>query len=174
MSSSDGYPEQTEANFKNPRDFFGQHRMRNKTLFSVFSTELRAERVKGIFEAYFSRFSIFRFSPDFAGAVTASWGRIWQNRRSFLSSTCPYSITSFSFRPGVIFEERITSERTPVSQKNGPFLITENFEFDGSGGYFRPRRLNRLSELVEETYTIYWDDFNVIGLDLHALEATEL
>jgi hypothetical protein len=73
MSSSDGDPEQTETNFKNMREVFGQHRMRNKTLFSVFATELRAEQVEGIFEAYFSRFAIFRFSPDFAGAATASW-----------------------------------------------------------------------------------------------------
>jgi hypothetical protein len=72
-SSSDGDPEQTETNFKNLREVFGQHRMRNKTLFSVFATELRAEQVEGIFEAYFSRFVIFRFSPDFAGAATASW-----------------------------------------------------------------------------------------------------
>jgi hypothetical protein len=73
MSSSEGDSEQTETNFKNPREVFGQHRMRNKTLFSVFATELRAEQIEGIFEAYFSRFAIFRFSPDFAGAATASW-----------------------------------------------------------------------------------------------------
>jgi hypothetical protein len=73
LSSSDGDPEQTETNFKNLREVFGQHRMRNKTLFSVFATELRAEQVEGIFEAYFSRFVIFCFSPDFAGAATASW-----------------------------------------------------------------------------------------------------
>ena len=73
LPSSDGDPEQTEMNFKNLREVFGQHGMRNKTLFSVFETELRAEQVEGIFEAYFSRFVIFRFSPDFAGAATASW-----------------------------------------------------------------------------------------------------
>jgi hypothetical protein len=73
LSSSDGDPEQTETNFKNLRDIFGQHRMRNKTLFLDFSMELRAEQVEGIFEAYFSRFVIFRFSPNFAGAAMASW-----------------------------------------------------------------------------------------------------
>jgi hypothetical protein len=61
----------------------------------------------------------------------------------------------FQFFPGVFIEERITSERTPFFAENGPFLITENSEFDGSGGYFRPRRLNRLSELDEEMYLIY-------------------
>jgi hypothetical protein len=73
LPSSDGDPEQTETNFKNLREVFGQHRMRNKTLFSVFATELRAEQVEGIFGAYFSIFSIFSFSPDFAGAAMASW-----------------------------------------------------------------------------------------------------
>jgi hypothetical protein len=38
---------------------------------SVFSMELQAERIKDIFKAYFSIFSIFRFSPNLAGAVTA-------------------------------------------------------------------------------------------------------
>ena len=174
MSSSDGDPEQTEANFKNPREVFGQNRMRNKTFFSVFATELRAKQVEGIFEAYFSRFAIFRFSPNFAGAATASWRWILWNRRRFFSSTYPSTITSFSFLLGVFIEDKITSERTPVSQWNSPFFMATNSEFGGNGGYFRPRRLNRLSKLVEETYTIYWYDFNVIWLDLHALEATEL
>jgi hypothetical protein len=169
MPSSEGDSEQTEANFKNPREVFSQHRMRNKTLFSVFATELRAERVEDIFEAYFSIFSIFSFSPDFAGAVTASWGRIWRNRRRFLSRTCPYTITSFSFLPGVIIEERITSERTPFFAENRSIFHGKNSKFDGSGGYFWPRRLNRLAKLVEMIYIIYRDDFNVKGLDLHAL-----
>jgi hypothetical protein len=33
MSSSGGDSEQTETNFKNPREVFAQHGMRNKTLF---------------------------------------------------------------------------------------------------------------------------------------------
>jgi hypothetical protein len=56
MSSSGGVFGQTETDFKNPREVFAQHGMRNKTLFSFFSTELRAERVEDIFEAYFSIF----------------------------------------------------------------------------------------------------------------------
>jgi hypothetical protein len=56
MSSSGGDFGQTETNFKNPREVFAQHGMRNKTLFSVFATELRAERVEDFFEAYFSIF----------------------------------------------------------------------------------------------------------------------
>jgi hypothetical protein len=79
----------------------------------------------------------------------ASWRLILRNRRRFLSSTCPYTITSLSFLPGVFIEEIIMSQRTPFFVENGPFLITEKSEFDGSGGYFRPRRLNRLSELEE-------------------------
>ena len=56
MSSSGGDSEKTETNFKNPREVFAQNGMRNKTLFPVFATELRAERVEDIFEAYFSIF----------------------------------------------------------------------------------------------------------------------
>ena len=74
MSSSGRVSGQTRMDFKNPREVFAQHGLRNKTLLSVLAMELRAERVKEIFEAYFSIFSIFSFSPDFAGAVTASWG----------------------------------------------------------------------------------------------------
>jgi hypothetical protein len=47
------------------------------------------------------------------------------------------------------------SERTPVSQKNGPFFMTENSEFRGSGGYFWPRWLNRMAKLVGMIYPIY-------------------
>jgi hypothetical protein len=56
MPSSDGDPEQTEANFKNPREVFGQHGLRNKTLFPVLAMELRGGRGEDIFEAYFSKF----------------------------------------------------------------------------------------------------------------------
>jgi hypothetical protein len=125
--------------------------MRNKKPLPVFPMASREERVEGIFEAYFSRFAIFRFSPDLSGAVTASWGRIRRNRKRVLSNTCPYTITSFSFLPGVIIEERITSDRTPVSQQNGPFFMAENSELHGSGGYFWPSRLNRLAKF-------FWDD----------------
>jgi hypothetical protein len=74
MSSSEADSGQTETDFKNMREVFSQHRLKNKNLSSVFSMELRAGRVEDIFEAYFSRFSIFRYSPDLAGAVTTSWG----------------------------------------------------------------------------------------------------
>jgi hypothetical protein len=47
--------------------------------------------------------------------------------------------------------------------------MATNSEFRGSGGYFWPRRLNRLAKLVGMIYIIYWDDLNVKGLDLHAL-----
>jgi hypothetical protein len=56
MSSSGGVFGQTEVDFKNPREVFGQHGLRNKTLFPVFATELRGGRVEDIFEAYFSKF----------------------------------------------------------------------------------------------------------------------
>jgi hypothetical protein len=155
MSSSRSIFGQTETDFKNPREVFSHHGLRNKNLFQFFQRSLRAEIIEDIFEAYFSRFYIFRFSPDLSGAVTASWGRIRRNRKRFLSRTCPYTITSFIFLPGVIIEDKITSDRTPVSQKNGPFFMAENSEFRGSGGYFWPRRLNRLAKLVGMIYLIY-------------------
>ena len=128
--------------------------------------ELRVGRIEDIFEAYFSRFSIFRYSPDIAGAVTASSGRIWRNRRRFLSSTCPYTIKYFIFHPGVIIKEKNTSVRTPFSQKTGPSFMAESSKFGGSGGYFWPRRLNQLQKLIGMVYPIYPDDFNVKWFDL--------
>jgi hypothetical protein len=56
MSSSGGDSGQTETNFKNPREVFAQHGLRNKTLFPDFSTELRGGIFEDIFEAYFSKF----------------------------------------------------------------------------------------------------------------------
>jgi hypothetical protein len=82
----------------------------------------REGRIEAIFETLFSRFSLFRYSLDFTRAVTASWGRIWKKKRRFFSSTCPSPITSFSFFPGVIIEEKHTSVRTPFSQKTGSTL----------------------------------------------------
>jgi hypothetical protein len=58
------------------------------------------------------------------------------------------------------------SVRTPFSQKTGPSFMAENSKFCGSGGYFWPRRLNRLQKLIGMIYPIYSDDFNVKGFDL--------
>ena len=128
--------------------------------------ELWAMRIKYIFEAYFSKFSIFRFSPDLTGAVTASWGWIWWNRRRFLSNTCPSTIKSFIFHPGVIVQDKNTSVRTPFLQKTGPSFMANNSKFCGSGGYFCSRRLNQLLKLIGMVYPIYLEDFNVKGFDL--------
>ena len=128
--------------------------------------ELRVGRIEDIFEAYFSIFSIFRYSPDLAGVVTTSWEWIWKNWKRFLSKTCPYTITTFSFLPGVIVQEKNTSIRTPFSQKTDPSFMAENSKFCGSGGYFWPRRLNRLPKLIEMIYPIYSYNFNVKGFDL--------
>jgi hypothetical protein len=56
MSSSGGDSRKTEMNFKNTREVFSHNGMKNKTIFPFFATELRAERVEEIFEAYFSIF----------------------------------------------------------------------------------------------------------------------
>jgi hypothetical protein len=130
----------------------------------------RAGRIEAIFEALFSRFSFFRYSPDFAGAVTASWRRIWKNRRRFLSRTCPYTITSFIFFPGVSVEEKKMSVRTPFSQKLGPSFMADSSKFLGIYGYFWPRRLKPTSETYGEVYPIYSEDFNVKRFDLEVPE----
>jgi hypothetical protein len=138
--------------------------MKNKNLSQFFSQVPRAGRIKAIFEALFSRFSLFRYSPDFAGAVTASWGRIWRNRRRFLSRTCPYPITSFIFFPGVIVEEKQTSVRTPFSQKTGPSFMADSSRFCGICGYFWPRRLKPTLETCWGISPIYSEMiFNVKG-----------
>jgi hypothetical protein len=120
-----------KTDFKNPREVFLSSRDEEQKPLSVFATVLRAGRIEAIFEALFSRFSLFRYSPDFAGAVTASWRRIWENRRRFLSRTCPSTITSFIFFPGVIVEEKQTSVRTPFSQKTGPSFMADSSRFVG-------------------------------------------
>jgi hypothetical protein len=132
----------------------------------------RAGRIEAIFEALFSRFSLFRYSPDFAGAVTASWGRIWRNRRRFLSRTCPYTITSFIFFPGVIVEEKHTSVRTPFSQKTGPSFMADSSKFCGICGYFWPRRLKPTLETCWGISPIYSEMiFNVKVVDLTPRQA---
>jgi hypothetical protein len=155
MSSSDGDPEQTETNFQNPREVFGQHGLRRKTLFQFLQRGYEARESKTSSRAIFPDFP-FSFSVPILQELPRPAGdEFCETERGFCPETCPSTITSFSFHPGVIIEDKITSERTPVSQKNGPFLITENSEFGGSGGYSWPRRLNRLSELGEEIYLIY-------------------
>jgi hypothetical protein len=89
-----------------------------------------------------------------------------ETERGFMSQTCPYTITSFRFFPFFIIEEKITSVRTLFSQKTGPFFMAENSKFCGSGGYFWPRRLNRLLKLIGMVYPIYPDDFNGKGFNL--------
>jgi hypothetical protein len=66
-----------------------------------------------------------------------------------LSRTCPYTITSFSFFPGVSVEEKQMSVRTPFLQKLGPSFMADSSRFWGICGYFWPRRLN-------PTHTTCW------------------
>jgi hypothetical protein len=69
------------------REIFLLERDEEQNPLSVFVIELREGRIEAIFEAIFSRFPLFCYSPDLAGAVTANWRRIWKNQRRFLSST---------------------------------------------------------------------------------------
>jgi hypothetical protein len=44
--------------------------------------------------------------------------------------------------------------------------MAESSKFGGSGGYFWPRQLNLLPEIIGMIYLIYRDDFNVKWFDL--------
>jgi hypothetical protein len=70
------------------------------------------------------------------------------------------------FSPGVIVQEKNMSVWTPFSQKTGPSFMAESSKFCGSGGYFWPRRLNRLPKIIGMVYPIYSEDFNVKWFDL--------
>jgi len=78
-----------------------------------------------------------------------------------LSITCPCTITSFSFFPGIIVEEKQMSIQTPFSQKSGLSFMADSSGFLGICGYFWPRWLNPNSETYGEIYPIYSYDFNV-------------
>jgi hypothetical protein len=131
MSSSETDSGQMKMNFKKPREVFLHNGMKNKNLSHFFHRCHEQGESKPSFRPFFPDFSFFRYSPDFAGAVTASWRRIWRNRRRFLSITCPYTITSFSFFPGVIIEEKQMSVRTPFLQKLGPSFMADSSDFWG-------------------------------------------
>jgi hypothetical protein len=73
MSSSKAIFGQMKTNFKKPREVFLHNGMKNKNLSQFFHRCHEQGESKPSFEALFSRFSFFCYSPDFAGAVTASW-----------------------------------------------------------------------------------------------------
>jgi hypothetical protein len=93
---SEGDSGQTKMNFKNRERFFSITDEEQKPL-SFFSQVPPVGRIEAIFQPHFSVFHFFCYSPDFAGAVSARWRRIWRNQRRFLSRTCSYTIKSFIF-----------------------------------------------------------------------------
>jgi hypothetical protein len=137
-----------KMDFKNPREVFLQNGMKNKNLSQFFHR---------CYEQGESKPSSRPFFPDFHFSVTVlilqellrpAGGRIWKNRRRFLSRTCPYTIKSFIFFPGVIVEEKTRLfgplfRRKPVrlSWQTVPNFVGLVAIF-GRGGY------NRLSKLV--------------------------
>jgi hypothetical protein len=54
----------------------------------------------------------------------------------FLSNTCPYTITSFSFFPGVIFEEKTMYVRTPCFAEIRPIFHGRQFWILGDSWLF--------------------------------------
>jgi hypothetical protein len=77
MCSSEAVSGQTKMDFKNPREVFSQHGLKNKNLSQFLQWSYEQGESKPSFEALFFAFPLFCYSPDLAGAVTASWGRIW-------------------------------------------------------------------------------------------------
>jgi hypothetical protein len=71
--------------FKNPREVFSHNGMKNKNLSQFFQQELRAGRIEAIFRPFFPFSQLFCYSPDLAGAVTASWGEFGETEGGF----CP-------------------------------------------------------------------------------------
>jgi hypothetical protein len=135
-----------KTDFKKPREVFVQHMAEGKKPLHIFAKVPPVGRIEAVFQPHFSDFWFFCYSPDFAGAVTVSWRKIWQNQRRFLSSTCPYTIKSFSFFPGVSIEEKQMSVRTPFLQKFDPSFMADSSGFLGICCYFWPRRLNPTSK----------------------------
>jgi hypothetical protein len=158
-SSSRSIFGQTEMDFKNPREVFSQHGLKNKNLSQFLQRSYEQGESKTSSRPIFPDFQFSVTVPILQELLRPAGDEFGETEGGFLSRTCPYTITSFIFLPGVIIQEKNTSSRTPFSQKTGPSFMAESSKFCGSGGYFWPRRLNRLSKLDEETSPIYRDDF---------------
>jgi hypothetical protein len=84
-------------------------------------------RIEAIFEPHFSVFGFSCFSPDFAGAVSASWRQNWRNRRRFFLQKNSYTIKSYIFFTGVTVEEKQMSELTPFFSRFDPVFSSDLF-----------------------------------------------
>jgi hypothetical protein len=143
QSSSEADSGKMKMNFKKPREVFVHNGMKNKNLSHFFTGATSWENRSHLSASFFSfRFSCF--SPDFAGAVSARWRRIWRNQRRFLSRTCSYTITSFIFYTGVTVEEKQMSELTPFF-RNSAHLSWRTVQIFRDFFYFWPRWLNSTS-----------------------------
>jgi hypothetical protein len=63
----------TEMDFQKLREVFFQNGMKNKNLFHIFHRCHQLGESKPSFSPFFQVSSFSCFSPDFAGAVSASW-----------------------------------------------------------------------------------------------------
>jgi hypothetical protein len=83
--SSEADSGKMKMNFEKPREVFLHNGMKNKNLFIFFTGATSWENRSHLSASFFQIFDFSCFSPDFAGAVSARWRRIWRNQRRFLS-----------------------------------------------------------------------------------------
>jgi hypothetical protein len=134
-----------ETKFKKPREVFVQNGLKNKNLFHIFHRCHQLGESKPSFSLIFQIFSFSVSVLILRELFRRFWRRNWRNRRRFLSRTCSYKITSFSFYTGVTIEEKQRSELTPFFQQFDQFFMADSSRFLGICCYFWPRWLNSTS-----------------------------
>jgi hypothetical protein len=137
-----------EMDFKNTREVFSHHGLKNKNLFQFLQWSYEQRESKLSLRPIFpdSQFSVT--VPILQELLRPTGDEFGETEGGFCLITFPYTITSFIFIPSVIIQEKNTSVQTPFSQKTGPSFMAENSKFCGSGGYFWPRRLNQLPNVL--------------------------
>jgi hypothetical protein len=145
MTSSEGDSGKTETYFKKPREVFLHNRMKNKNLSQFFHRCHEKGESKPSLSPIFP---VFHFSVTvliLRELFRRAGGEFGETKGGFLSRTCPYTITSFIFFPGVSIKEKQMSEWTPFLQKFGPSFMADSSGFLGICCYFWPRWLNPTS-----------------------------
>jgi hypothetical protein len=121
MSSSEADYGKTKMNFEKPREVFLHNGLKNKNL-SIFFTGATSWENRSHLRAPFFHFFIFPVTVLILRELFRRLEANLENQWRFLSITCSYKITSFSFFPGVIIEEKHMSEWTPIFCRNSACL----------------------------------------------------
>jgi hypothetical protein len=116
---------QTKTDFKNPREFFSQHGLKNKNLSQFLQRSYEKGESKPSSRPFFPDFHFSVTVPILQELLRPAGRRIWKNRRRFFVQNMPIYNNLLHFFPGVIVEEKTTSVRTPFSQKTGPSFMAD-------------------------------------------------